>query len=85
MFSVPGQFVAWIPALICAWGILKWRRWAQFLTVVLLALGILLQAAEFATLGAQHHRGTSKLLAIMGALLMIIWLLLPRVRLQFKD
>jgi hypothetical protein len=37
------NLVAWLPFLICAWGVLRWRAWGHALTITLCALAILLE------------------------------------------
>lgn len=81
-YFISASFVAWIPALICAWGILRWRRWALFLTIPLLALGILSEVSRIVLHGSAHWADVG---GTVLALLMVLWLLLPSVRLQFKD
>ncbi|MGA8144402.1 MAG: hypothetical protein WB987_10985 [Candidatus Acidiferrales bacterium] len=82
------------PLLLCAWGILRLRRWGYGLAFALSALGVLLMAFVFADSGAQTLDST----IVQGAIVyerafivssivfdcsILVWLLLPPVRSQY--
>jgi putative Mn2+ efflux pump MntP len=81
-FVVDVSFVAWIPALLCAWGLYTWRRWGQVLTIVFCGLTMLLYAQGLAIFGRSFFsvRWVGTLLA---AALIVLWLVLPPVRQRF--
>jgi hypothetical protein len=76
------SFVAWAPALLCAWGLYAWRRWGQVLTIVFCGLTMLLYAQGLAIFGRSFFsvRWVGTLLA---AALIVTWLMLPPVRQRF--
>lgn len=83
-FFVPGYFVAWLPALICAWGIWNWHRWGRALTIALCALGVFMELIGIILFRHAYFRLLPMALSL-AALAMIVWLLLPSVRVQFHD
>ena len=74
----------WLPALFCAWGVLKWRSWARNLGIVLCAL--------FGALGFAFAFYSSSGIRVSWALLLMAlascsvfaWLLLPSVRAEYS-
>jgi hypothetical protein len=75
----------WVPTLVCAWGIYKWRRWSR-------SLGIALSAVDFVGLGlicwSVYHSGMELHafwpLATLISGFILVWLMLPRVRLEYS-
>jgi hypothetical protein len=82
-FYIKLRLLLWIPALICAWGVLKWRRWGQALTITLCGLALCLWFMELVLFGrpylAFHWFATA-----LAATSIILWLSLPQVRSQFR-
>lgn len=81
-FDIPAKFIAWIPALLCAWGIWTWRRWGQILTIVFCVLGLLLELAGIISFG-HIYLGIVPVSLSAAAVATVVWLLLPSVRVQF--
>jgi hypothetical protein len=74
----------WIPTLMCAWGIFKWRRWARSLGVALSAVDLLLLSFICLSIyrsGAGLYAGWPLMTLI--ACFILIWLLLPAVRTEY--
>jgi hypothetical protein len=82
MVMISLNLVAWLPFLICAWGVLRWRPWGHALTITLCALAILV---EVETLIFRGIRGfaAAEILKLTVACLVVVWLLLPSVRTQY--
>lgn len=76
------DFVSWVPALLCAWGLYTWRRWGQVLTIVFCGLTMLFYARWLAIFGRSilsvRWVGT-----LSAAVLIVLWLVLPLVRQRF--
>jgi len=76
--------IVWVWILLCAWGILKWQRWAQKLGVALSVLMLL-----FIALAAWTAPQFGVVLILEFGLVTIIaasvlaWLLLPAVRAEY--
>jgi len=70
-------------ALVCCWGILKWRRWGHYL-----ALYLCITAFVAFALGIYFTRGNSFGVVLASAegvtSLMLAWLLLPSVRAKYS-
>jgi hypothetical protein len=81
-FLIDISFLAWIPTLLCAWGIWKWRRWAQVLTIVVCGFAILLQIEGAVFWGRPFLAHRNFIIAIVEMAL-VVWLLLPSVRSRF--
>jgi hypothetical protein len=81
-FFIEISFLAWIPALLCAWGIWMWRRWAQVLTIVLCGFAILPEIEGLVFFGRPYLARQNLIVACLGMVL-AIWLLLPPVRSRF--
>jgi hypothetical protein len=75
-------FVAWAPTLLCAWGVHKWWRWGQVLTIVLCGLTLLFYAQGLAFFG-RSFLSFQSVSTLLTAALIILWLLLPPVRQRF--
>jgi len=63
--------MAWLPPLVCAWGILKVRAWAYVLAMMTTALAV----PDLVFGGFRGMRATA-----VGGCLIVAWLLLPPVR-----
>jgi hypothetical protein len=68
----------WAPALLCAWGILKWRSWAR-------TLGVILSAFIFAVYGIAFviARKLDWAMALIYCSA-LMWLLLPVVGAEYS-
>lgn len=76
------NLVAWLPLLICAWGVLRWRAWGRALTTMLCAVAILLEVEALIFRGIRGF-GVPEILKVTVACLIAAWLLLPSVRTQY--
>jgi hypothetical protein len=75
----------WIPTLMCAWGIFKWRRWARSLGIALSALDVLGLSIFCVTIfrsGAGLYAFWP--LVTLIACFILVWLLLPVVRMEYS-
>ena len=74
----------WMPMLLCAWGIFKWRLWSRKLGTVLSILSLamlgILVSIEFQHAGP--YRGGLLALALINCSV-FVWLLLPVVRAEY--
>lgn len=79
--------VLWIPELLCAWGLFRWRRWGRTLGLVLSAMYVF---SAGLSLGISLVRPAGFGLTVYVAVLMLIagcvftWLLLPAVRVEYS-
>ena len=76
----------WIAALLCAWGIFKWRSWARTLSIV---LSLLFAVAMAAFLFIDFRSGVKASLYFVPMIMtvitwsVLIWLFLPAVRAEY--
>ncbi len=75
--------LTWVPVLVCAWGIWKWQRWAQVLTIALCGL-ILVSLLVAMLLFGTAHFSAYWIARSIGAAAIIVWLILPPVRARFR-
>jgi peptidoglycan/LPS O-acetylase OafA/YrhL len=72
-----------VPILLCAWGILNWRDWGHKLAILLSLLGLVSLVLALSALGI-HELGSSFVSSAVSAIAILIWLLLPAVRLEYR-
>lgn len=68
--------------LLCAWGILKWRRWAYVLALALAICGLLVAGLAFVALG-ENRFSVALILPEVFVCSTLFWLLLPTVRAEY--
>jgi hypothetical protein len=73
------NFVAWLPLLLCAWGILRLKAWGYMLAITISGCAILMKLEELVFVGFSRIRA-SEISTLTGACLVAAWLLLPPVR-----
>lgn len=81
-FLLDIRFVAWAPALLCAWGLYRWRRWGQVLTIVFCGVTMLLYGQGLAFFGRSFF-SVRWIGTLLAAALIVSWLMLPPVRQRF--
>jgi hypothetical protein len=75
--------IEFTPFLLCAWGILRWRRWGLILGIILSAieLGLLVFLTVF---DSSVNRDPFAWILPVVVLAVLIWLLLPPIRMEFS-
>jgi len=73
-------FFLLVPAVACAWGLVKWRHWAYVLALVLTSFAIFTVPLTYKVSGL--HASDWELLILNCATL--VWLLLPAVRARYS-
>jgi hypothetical protein len=71
--------VAWLPLLLCAWGILRLRAWGYMLAIIACGYAILAELETLVLMGFTRIRA-SEIVTFTAACLVVAWLLLPSVR-----
>ena len=77
-----------IPAVFCAWGILKWRQWSRALALLLVGLalvGVVIVAPLIWGVGATDAMHVPMILYAIPFALAMTWLLHPVVRMEFAQ
>lgn len=84
-YRVVSDVLIWLAILICAWGILKWRRWARSLGIVLapfwcVAFGFAVSVG----LSSREKLDFEWPLLCLAGCLVLVWFFLPAVRLEYS-
>ena len=69
--------------LLCAWGILKWRRWGLLFGIILSAIELGLLVC-FTVLDSSANRDPQAWILPLVVFAVLIWLLLPPIRMEFS-
>ena len=78
-YFIPGGVVLWIPFLLCAWGIWRWRRWGYTLAFVLCSLVMAALGRWLAIVDRPSITGFEVVVTVL-TLCIFLWLLIPAVR-----
>ena len=78
-YYISGGVVLWIPFLLCAWGILQWRRWGHTLALVLCSI-LMLSVGHWLTSVRMQSLNPYEILVTVLTGCIFLWLLLPGVR-----
>jgi hypothetical protein len=83
-YSLSGKVVLWVPLLVCAWGLWKWRWWGHVIAISLAGLIALASLLELVSVlvSAQYHTVYWIFVTLLAGGI-FLWLLLPEVRTSY--
>jgi hypothetical protein len=83
-YYLSGKVVLWVPFLVCAWGVWKWRWWGHVIATSLAGLVTLASLIELVlVLVYQQYHILYWILVTLFACGIFLWLLLPEVRTSY--